>query len=147
VISKLNPAVPRRFLFAIAGLLWTVAGILVCIRGIIWLEELRFEAALPIGIAAVIVAIVVYSVLFSRVVQNNISRIVELPERVCIFAFTPWRGYIMIALMITAGITLRNSPIPHSYLCLPYTSMGGMLLAGSVRFYREFLHAIISVKS
>ena len=124
-----------------------VAGALVCFRGIIWLEEVRFTSALAIGIVAVVIAIIVYSFLFSRLVQKNISRIIQLPDRVCIFAFTPWRGYFMIALMIAAGMTLRNTSIPHYYLSLLYTSMGAMLLAGSVRFYKEFLCAIIPAQS
>jgi hypothetical protein len=48
------------------------------------------------------------------------------------------RGYVMIALMITIGLTLRNSTIPKYYLTLPYDVMGGVLLIGSIRFYRQF---------
>jgi hypothetical protein len=75
------------------------------------------------------------------VVQKNLDRIERLPERACLFAFTAWHGYIMIALMIMIGFTLRNSAIPMYYLSIPYTAMGGTLLIGSLRFYRQFLAA------
>lgn len=74
-----------------------------------------------------------------QVVQKNIDRIELLPERACLFAFTAWHGYIMIALMIMIGFTLRNSALPMYYLSIPYTAMGGTLLIGSLRYYRRFL--------
>ena len=46
---------------------------------------------------------------------------------------------VMIALMMTIGITLRNSSIPKYYLTIPYFAMGAILLIGSVQFYRQFI--------
>jgi hypothetical protein len=74
-------------------------------------------------------------------VHKNIIRISLLPERACIFAFTSWQGYIMIALMMTVGMTLRTVSFPKYYLSLPYTTMGGILITGGLKFYRETLNA------
>jgi hypothetical protein len=49
----------------------------------------------------------------------------------------------MIALMMTIGITLRSASIPKYYLSIPYTAMGGILLIGSLKFYRRFLAALV----
>ena len=46
---------------------------------------------------------------------------------------------IMIAFMTIIGITLRSSNLPNYYFSIPYTAMGGVLLIGSARFYREFI--------
>jgi nucleoside recognition membrane protein YjiH len=139
MISRYNPAVPRHYLYAIAGFLWTFAGGLLCVRGTLWLGELRFPAIASIEGASLILAATGYIFLFSGIVRKNVMRIGGLPDRACVFAFTAWRGYIMIAVMMTAGISLRSSSIPLYYLSLPYTAMGGILLTGSVAFYREFL--------
>jgi hypothetical protein len=48
----------------------------------------------------------------------------------------------MIGLMVTIGVTLRNSSVPKEYLVIPYTFMGGMLLAGSQQFLRQFVRAL-----
>jgi hypothetical protein len=88
-------------------------------------------------------AVAGYFFFFIKVVQKNIDRISRLPERACLFAFTAWHGYIMIALMMTVGIMLRNASIPKYYLSIPYTAMGGILLIGSLRFYRRFLTALV----
>jgi hypothetical protein len=91
-----------------------------------------------VGVLSLVIAAVGYLYGFSKVVQKNIDRIRQMPERAAIFAFTTMRGYVTIALMITIGITLRNSSIPKYYLTLPYDVMGGILLIGSIRFYRQF---------
>lgn len=143
MINRFNPAVPRHYLFAIAGLLWTMAGGLLCFRGAMWLGAFQFPVIASIEAAALVIAAAGYIFLFAGIVRKNITRISRLPERACVFAFTAWRGYIMIGLMMTAGMTLRNSSIPLYYLSIPYTAMGGILLTGSVMFYREFLGAVL----
>jgi len=139
MLAKLNPAVPRYFLFALAGALWTAAGAILCLRGAFWLGEFRAVTIAAVESAALALAAGAYAALFARLVRRNIERIHGLPERACIFAFTPWRGYLMIGVMMTAGISLRSSSLPPYYLSLPYTAMGAVLLAGSGVFYREFL--------
>ena len=142
MINRFNPAVPRRYLFAIAGLLWTLAGGLLCIRGAMWLGGFQFTVIGSVEAASIAVGAAGYIFLFNGIVRKNVTRIGLLPERACVFAFTAWRGYIMIGIMMTAGISLRSSSLPLYYLSLPYTAMGGILLTGSVVFYREFLGAV-----
>jgi len=144
MLQRLNPAVPRHFLYAIAGVLWTLAGGLLCMRGAMWLGGFQFLAAASIETGAVAVAAAGYLLLFAGIVRKNITRIGRLPDRACIFAFTAPRGYIMIGIMMTAGISLRSSSLPLYYLSLPYTAMGGILLTGSVPLYREFLGAAMA---
>jgi hypothetical protein len=139
--SKLNPAVPRRYLFVIAGVLWTFAGMLLCIRGFIWLESFSVPLELALEALGAALAVGGYALMFSKVVKKNVGRISILPERACLFAFTAWRGYFLIALMITIGMTLRGSTVPKVFLSIPYTAMGGALLIGSLRFFREFVVA------
>jgi hypothetical protein len=139
LISKLNPAIPRHYLFALAGFLWTIAGGLLCVRAEIWLESYPFSLEVVLELVSVALAAAGYFLFFFKVVQKSIDRIGRLPDRACLFAFTAWHGYIMIAAMMTLGITLRNTPIPKYYLAVPYTAMGGILLIGSLKFYRRFL--------
>ena len=139
MILRFKPAVPRHYVFALAGFLWTFAGILLCFRAAVWLGVFSFGAEIALELVSVVLAIASYSLIFSKLVQKNIDRINGLPERACVFAFTHWRGYLMIVLMMTLGLTLRNTDIPKYYLSIPYTAMGGTLLIGSIGFYRQFL--------
>jgi len=88
--------------------------------------------------ASIGIAIAAYLLWFSKLVLRNIARIHRLPEWACAFAFTAWHGYLMIGVMMSLGIVLRNSTVPRIYLAVPYAIMGAVLLVGSLRFIREF---------
>ena len=147
IISKLNPAVPRYYLFGLAGAFWTFAGLVLCARAILWLNVFPLSIEIALETTSIAVAIIGYLFLFFKVVQKNIDRIGQLPENACVFAFTDWQGYVMIALMITVGITLRNTSIPKYFLAVPYTAMGTILLIGSAKFFRRFATSIAHRKS
>jgi hypothetical protein len=138
LISKLNPAIPRYYLFGLAGAFWTFAGLLLCARAIVWLNVFPLSIGLALEITSIAIAIIGYLFLFVKVVQKNIDRIGQLPENACVFAFSAWQGYVMIGFMMTIGITLRNTSVPKYLLAVPYTAMGAILLIGSARFFRQF---------
>jgi len=140
-------SIRRHFLFALAGCFWTVAGGILCFRGAIWLGLLSAPAAVAVALISAACAAAGYSFGFSKLVIRNIERINRMPERANFFAFTAVRGYVMIALMMSIGITLRNSSIPKYYLTVPYFVMGGILLIGSVQFYRKFLSSLAEAAS
>jgi len=133
------PTIPRRYLFVLAGIFWTIAGGILCTRAMIWLGMLSLTTAVLVALVSVICAGAGYVMGFSKIVVKNIVRIDGMPNRAHIFAFTSARGYFMIALMMTIGVTLRNSSIPKYYLTIPYFAMGIILLIGSVQFYRRFI--------
>jgi hypothetical protein len=114
---------------------------MLCLRAEAWLEVFPLGAEIGLEAFCVALAAVSYLLLFMHIVQKNIDRIAGLPERACLFAFTAWRGYGLITLMILLGITLRNTTFPKYLLAIPYTVMGIILIIGSVRFYRQFLVA------
>ena len=139
----MTPTVQRHYLFAFAGIFWTIAGGILVTRGAFWIASLSVDAMMLIYTVSLAITVVGYLKGFSKIAEKNIERIKLLPERANIFAFTPLRGYIMIALMMTIGITLRNSSFPKQFLTVPYESMGGVLLMGSYRFYREFFGSVL----
>jgi hypothetical protein len=138
ILSKLNPAVPRYYLFGLAGAFWTFAGLVLCVRAVLWLNAFPLSIELALGTGSIAIATIGYLFLFVKVVQKNIDRIRQLPEKACVFAFTAWQGYVMIVFMITIGVTLRNTSIPKYFLAVPYTAMGAILLIGSARFFHQF---------
>ena len=144
--NKLNPAIPRYWLFGIAGLVWTAAGLLLCARAIIWLHPFPLSTEISLELMGVAIAGLAYFYVFATIVQKNLNRIGRLPDHACAFAFTAWKGYLMIGFMVTVGITLRNSPVPKHLLSVPYTAMGVVLMIGSVRFYQRFVALAVRKK-
>jgi drug/metabolite transporter (DMT)-like permease len=135
-VKKLS--VPRRWLFLIAGGIWSAAGIILIERAYGWLSDFDATRLVFILCLATLLALVFYIAGFIKVVRKNIERINSLPENVCIFAFTAWKGYIIIAIMVFAGILLRNSTFPKHYLALFYVAMGGSLLMGGCLFLMKY---------
>ena len=138
LLYRFNPAVPNRWLLLLAGIIWTGVGTLLCLRAIGWIEAGNNASSLLFVAAGAIAGVVWNRAMFANIARRNVTRISRLPEKVCIFAFTAWRGYAMIAGMISLGIFLRGSSIPRDYLATLYAAMGGALLLSSFIFYKSF---------
>ncbi len=113
-------------------------GALLCWRAAVWIAGLGYGTESIIVSVGIGLAYIGYTKMFTNVVRRSIDRIETLPASVCAFAFTAWRGYLMMGGMIVLGLALRNSSIPKYYLSIPYAAMGLMLLTGSARFYHRF---------
>lgn len=132
---KYKPAVPRVWLFGIAGVMWSLVGLMLLRLAVEWLSVLDFTGALPYALSGTISAFIVYKFGFSRLAFKNINRLQLLPERPCVFAFQAWKSYLIIVFMVALGITLRHSPIPKKYLSVVYTTIGGALFMSSLHYY------------
>ncbi len=134
-----KPSVPKRFLFFIAGIIWCIAGIILIERAYLWLSDFDIEQLILVICLGVFLALIFYFSVFTKIVQKNINRIKSLPDSVCIFAFTAWKGYLIIAIMVIAGIFLRHSTLSKHYLAVVYLAMGGSLLIGGILFYYNYV--------
>jgi uncharacterized membrane protein len=71
--------------------------------------------------------------------MKNIQRILLQPERVCFFAFQAWKSYILVAVMVLLGYTLRHSHLHRLILAMIYSGIGTGLTLSSALYYDEFL--------
>ena len=62
----------------------------------------------------------------------------------CVFAFMPWKSYILVIIMMATGILLRHSPIPKLYLAVLYAAIGTALILSSIRYLR---YLILTIKN
>ncbi len=143
MLKSLKPAVTKSWLIALAGLMWTGVGVMLCRLAYNWLEIINRGVATTFGLLGVVMALVAYHFGFSKIAQKNIQRLCLLTERTCVFAFQTWKSYLVIAMMITLGVFLRNSPIPRSYLAILYTTIGGALLLASFLYYKLLWRMLI----
>lgn len=86
--------------------------------------------------------IVFYLKLFSKLSLKHTLRILNMKEELpCLFSFFNFRSYLMMALMISMGITLRTTGwVAPLYLSFLYLMMSVPLLISSVRFYYTGLY-------
>jgi hypothetical protein len=136
LLKKLNPAVSKYLLIALAGLMWSMVGLTLCRLAYIWLTAVSWSLGLPLGLMGIISALVVYVYGFSKIALRNIHRLCLLSDKSCIFAFQAWKSYLIIIFMIMLGMVLRNSPISRHFLAVIYAAIGGALFVSSFHFYR-----------
>jgi hypothetical protein len=137
--QRLIPRLPRRYLLIVAAIVWTFAGGMLLVRGVLMFETARAHMWIRIMISLT-GGILFYYLLFSGISRKHTLRIVELPhEKPVLFTFFSIRSYILMTLMITGGITLRKSGImAPSYLSVLYVTMGIPLFISAFRFYVAF---------
>jgi hypothetical protein len=136
ILEKYKPAVKKRNLLFIAGCVWSFAGCMLIFRGLLVLIPLHHYLFLELLIALV-VGICFYVFLFTKISKKHITRIslikVDYP---CFFSFFNFKSYILMAVMISAGITFRKLQLVESeYMYTFYVSMGIPLLLSAFRFF------------
>ena len=131
-----KPAVPKSWLMATAGLMWTGVGVVLCRLAWVWLMAVERPEAELLGAAGIVGAVVVHFFGFSKIARRNIERLEQLSKKACFFAFQAWRSYLLIGFMIALGIILRHSGFPKPYLAVIYATIGGALFLSSFHYYR-----------
>ncbi len=134
-LNSLKPAVTKSWLIAVAGLMWTAVGVMLCRLAYVWLAVINTGMAARLGLLGAVMAVAAYYFGFSKIAQQNIKRLYLLTERTCVFAFQTWKGYLIIGLMITLGMILRHSAVPKQYLAIVYTTIGGAIFLSSFHYY------------
>lgn len=136
ILQRLKPGIPKRALLFLAGGVWIFAGGMLLWRGGIMLADNKSQLFIKL-ISCAIAGGVFYYLLFDKISAKHTDRIKNLPyNRPCAFAFFNWKGYLIMGLMITMGITLRTTAvISPKYLALMYITMGIPLLISAVRFF------------
>ncbi len=104
-----------------------------------WLQGLQYQPHWQIIIAGIIPGILVALFGFTRIVHKNIKRIDEMDTRASVFAFQAWHSYVLIIVMMSMGIYVRQSGLIPMILKTPgYYTIGTALSLSSVRYYQAF---------
>ncbi|MCC6146578.1 MAG: hypothetical protein IT308_03315 [Anaerolineaceae bacterium] len=137
-LLKLKPTIPKKWLLLSAGVIWSGVGILLLTYAVNWLTRPFSAITALLGLLGLIISIAADRFQFSKLARKNIERILSLNDKACLFAFQAWKGYLIIAVMMTGGILLRSSSFPKSYLAIVYAAMGGALFQASFQYYASF---------
>jgi hypothetical protein len=136
---KYTPAVPRYWLLLFAGLLWSGVGTGLCIAACYWLSHVDWPKSAVSAAIGIVSGIFAYRFGFSTIAKQNIRRITQQPERVCVFAFQAWRSYLLIIIMLLLGFELRQSHLSRLLLSIVYLTVGIGLALSSSLYYEELV--------
>ena len=135
MLNIFKPAVTKGWLILLAGAMWSAVGLMLCSLAYGWLRDSHLPSAVWIGVGSFLAAILVYRFGFLHIAQRNIRRLLALNRKTCLFAFMPWKSYLLVAGMMALGITLRSSSLPHVYLAVIYITIGAALFLSSLHYY------------
>ena len=137
ILIRCWPVVSKKWLYFVAGLLWSVAGMLLLNFAFGWFKPLGMSQVLPFALAGFVLALAIYFFGFSKLAGKNVKRIVQIGgEKTGLLAFQEWTSYPLVIFMIALGISLRHyAPIPKPLLGILYTGIGGGLFLSSLHYY------------
>lgn len=138
-LEKIKPGVQKRTLLLIAGCAWTIAGVILIFRSLLWLIGANHHLTMEIGIG-IVLGILFYILLFARISKKHITRITLIRiDNPCFFSFFNFRSYLLMAIMISGGITLRLSGLVNPEIIYTFfLCMGIPLLVSAWRFFYSY---------
>jgi hypothetical protein len=132
-LKKFKPAVDKKILYFIAGIVWLSVGIMLNIKAYHFSGTTKYLFS-SIGI---IIGVFIAIFGFSKVANKNIKRIKQTEGKRCLFSFIPWKSYLLIIFMIFLGFSLRRLGLPKRYLTILYNAIGTGLFLASFRYFKE----------
>ena len=130
----------RAYSYVIAAAIWGIPGINIAIKGVKTYMLMNPDDLWWLMLITVVVSIFFF-IIFRRVVRKYSERIASLPDSVIICQIFPPKGWILLAIMMGLGITLKHIPdVPMSFTASFYSGLGPMLIVSALRFAASVLH-------
>jgi hypothetical protein len=142
--KKFNPAVDKKILVLLAGLMWCGVGIMLILFAVTWLSKFNKDGVVFYYLAGFLAAMPIHHLGFLKIADKNLKRLLPLTERKCVFSFMTWRSYLIVLVMVSMGIALRHSSIPKHYLSVLYNGIGLALFLSGIRYFRFFFNLVFN---
>lgn len=133
-LRQLTPAVTLKTRLALCGVLWVLAGLMLCVRGGVallasgrlWLVVLAFFLGLLKGR------------LLARTAKKNIERLRLQPGKRCAGSVYSWGAWLFVAMMVGFGMFLRTLHVELSLYGTILLTVGLALFWGSLPCFAAF---------
>jgi len=136
-LKNVRPGVGKYMLMTLAGLLWLIVGTMLARYALGWYYEYQGNGLPWFILIGILSGLTIHHLGFLRIVNKNLIRIRGIEHKYCLFGFMSWKSYILIIVMMTMGISLRNSSFPKIYLSVIYMGIGLALALSSIRYFRN----------
>lgn len=132
--------VSKRTLLLIAGIVWLAAGGNIAWLGIQAFAQINMSYVWTIILGAVVVFTLFHMKIFSKMVGKHSNRITAYEDNeIGFWRFFDASGYIMMAILMSGGISLRASGlVPMWFIAFFYTGLGIALALSGVSFLVRF---------
>lgn len=134
--ERYEPRASVRTQLYAAAITWLAAATMLGVRGVIFLSDEHkawWIVAIAVSVAVVLGLIKGRAVMY-RSSNKSVARI-RARGRSCFFGYFSWKTWLLVAFMMTAGIILRHSGLPHTFLGVLYLAISVGLLYGDYVFW------------
>lgn len=130
---------PKNYLILLAGIVWCLAGAMVCVVGLPLEIRLAPQHLLLVPEAAIIF-LLFYFLVFSRLVRKHAGRIsARREDRLPFWQFFNGPSWALMALMMGGGMALRLSRVmPDDVIAFFYSGLGIALFLCGLQFVGVF---------
>ncbi|MFM9413942.1 hypothetical protein ACKQTC_06150 [Peptococcus simiae] len=132
----MRPAFTNQQLLFIAGLVWLIAGLNVLRIG---LRAFPGYLNCPDGLLTLAIFYAFIHFVFGPLVRKNTARITAYPTLQPFYRFLDRKGFIVMTLMISLGISLRQLQLlPDVCIAVFYSGLGAALSLAGLLFFRQY---------
>ncbi len=127
-LSHLKPNASRSAHLFVAAFIWTIVGLSLMARGGIWLMATN---QLWLMAPALLLGTVKSKYMLDRSAEKSIRRIIATRDGRCIGGVYSIKTWMLVAVMMAAGIVMRKSSLPREFMGFFYCSIGWGLFYSS----------------
>jgi hypothetical protein len=135
-LRKFTPAVDKKILILLAGLMWCGVGVMLIRYAVSWLSVMSIKEQIVFYVIGITIALPIHLFGFSKIAGKNLRRLMPMEQKKCVFSFMTWKSYIIVLFMVSLGITLRHSSLPKQYLSIVYNGIGLALFLSGTKYLR-----------
>lgn len=135
--------VGKEALLGIAGAVWCIAGFNIVRLGILAYLEQSWPLIMLLVAGSIAVFAVFWTKVFSKMLAKHVDRILAYADPQPFWRFFDCQAFIIMAIMMTVGISLRAfSLVPSWFIAFFYTGLGVALTGAGVGFLVECVRAV-----
>jgi hypothetical protein len=138
LLARLKPAASRRVRLGLAAATWTAVGLGLLIAGVHFFVASQRPLHPAFLAAAAAVGLIKALLVLRPAAHRVIGRIQASGDDRCIGGFFSWQTWIVVAVMIAAGVLFRNSHLSRAVVGLVYVAVGVALLSASALPWRAW---------
>lgn len=135
----------KKYLVYISGILWILVSIMLINFARIWYTTFEGRTHWIYTSLGLTLAIIKYFIVFSRMVDKNLQRIMSMNRKAPFYNFFSFRSYLLIFLMTALGISCRKFGVPGQYMAVIDIAIGFGLFFGSIRYFRRYIQTTSSI--
>lgn len=137
IVTNLKPGAPKRIHLLLAATLWSLIGSMLIFRGVSWLMPV---GGLWIMVPALIAGTIKSFFILDNTARKGVRRILDIADGTCLGAVYSIQTWLLVLVMMGAGMALRHSALPREILGGLYVAIGWALFFSSRHAWRACRH-------